>query len=119
MSLSVLLRAALLTAGLHAYIGLRLLPALSLGAWGDAAAIAALALSSLLTPAPLLMRRGQREHADLLAWAGYLCMGLFSSLFVLTVLRDLLLLGAAGREAGPRDDSRLSLLVYLGAQLLL
>ena len=32
---------------------------------------------------------------------------------------SLLLLGAAGREAGPRDDSRLSLLVYLGAQLLL
>jgi predicted MPP superfamily phosphohydrolase len=78
---------------LHAYIGLRLLPALPLGAAGVCAGLALLALSALLMPAPFLLRAAQRHPAaDLLAWAGYLAMGLFSSLFVLTVLRDLALL---------------------------
>jgi predicted MPP superfamily phosphohydrolase len=94
MSFSALLRLALITGGLHAYIGLRLLPVLSLGLAGNAAAIVVLLLSAVLTPAPLLLRVGGREHADALAWVGYLFMGLFSSIFVLTVLRDALLLGA-------------------------
>ena len=89
----MLLRVAGLSALLHAYIGFRLLPDLSLGAAGTAVAIAYLALSVFLMPAPLLTRSAvHRPWMDLLAWLGYLAMGLFSSLFVLTLLRDVLLL---------------------------
>jgi predicted MPP superfamily phosphohydrolase len=99
MSLNLLFRLAGFSALLHAYIGVRLLPALPIGSTGTWTGIALLAVSALLMPAPFLLR-GSRQHsdADALAWAGYLAMGLFSSLFVLTVLRDLalLLLAAAG-----------------------
>jgi uncharacterized protein len=80
---------------LHAYVGWRLGPDLSfspalpwlLGAW--------LLASWLLMPLAFLARRVRRQPlSDRLAWAGLLLMGLFSSLFVLTLLRDgLLLLG--------------------------
>ncbi|MDB5975725.1 MAG: Ser/Thr protein phosphatase [Nevskia sp.] len=93
MPLKMLLRVAGLSALLHAYIGFRLLPDLALGGAGTAAAITYLALSVFLMPAPLLTRSAvHRPWMDLLAWLGYLAMGLFSSLFVLTLLRDLLLL---------------------------
>lgn len=93
MPLNLLLRLLGLSALLHAYIGFRLLPDLPLGPDGRLAAILFLVLSASLIPAPLLLRGAQRRPgADLLAWAGYLAMGLFSSLFVLTLLRDLLLL---------------------------
>lgn len=89
----MLLRVAGLSVLLHAYIGFRLLPDLALGGAGTAAAIAYLALSVFLMPAPLLVRSAlHRPWMDLLAWLGYLAMGLFSSLFVLTLLRDVLLL---------------------------
>jgi uncharacterized protein len=95
MPLKMLLRVVGLSALLHAYIGFRLLPDLPIGPIGVAAAIAALALSCLVMPAPLLARSvAPRSWSDLLAWIGYLAMGLFSSLFVLTLLRDVLLLGA-------------------------
>ena len=46
-------------------------------------------LSTLLMPAGLLASRLKRwKRADQLAWAGLLAMGFFSSLLVLTVLRD-------------------------------
>jgi uncharacterized protein len=79
---------------LHAYVGWRLAadlafaPALPwlLGAW--------LLASWLLMPMAFLARRvRQQPLSDRLAWAGLLLMGLFSSLFVLTLLRDVLLLG--------------------------
>ena len=93
MPLKMLLRVAGLSVLLHAYIGFRLLPDLALGGAGTAAAIAYLALSVFLMPAPLLVRSAlHRPWMDLLAWLGYLAMGLFSSLFVLTLLRDVLLL---------------------------
>jgi len=86
---------ALVSALLHGYLGWRLLPALP---WPTPALMLAglwLAASTVLAPAPLLAR-GLRDprHADLLAWVGYLAMGLFSALLVLTLLRDLLLLAA-------------------------
>ena len=64
--------------------------------WTAGVALAALLVASaLLTPASLFARRLLRPPAsDRLTWAGMLFMGLFSSLLVLTLLRDLVLLGA-------------------------
>ena len=85
-----------ISALLHGYVGWRLLPALAGSGLALAALAAALGASALLMPLALFARRiAPRRWADPLAWAGLLCMGLFSSLFVLTLLRDLaLLLGA-------------------------
>lgn len=84
--------ALLLLALLHAYIGLRLLAPLPL-AWASAGAVALAALFALMlaAAAPVLWRRRTRPA---LVWAGYIAMGFFSSLFVLTLLRDVLLLAA-------------------------
>lgn len=80
-----------LSAVLHLYIGVRIVPALPLPA-GIAFGLL-LAASALLVPAGLLARRMLRPPAaDRLTWVGMVCMGLFSSLLVLTFLRDLLLL---------------------------
>lgn len=78
---------------LHVYIGARLIPALPVGSpfkWGAAAL---LVLSVLLIPLGMAARNiKQQPLSDLLAWSGYLVMGFFSSLLVLTVLRDIALL---------------------------
>lgn len=82
----------LLAATLHFYIGMRLVPALDMPAAGLALGLV-LAASAVLTPLGLLARRWLRPPlADRLTWAGMLCMGLFSSLLVLTVLREFVLL---------------------------
>ena len=84
---------AIFSAFLHAYVGWRLLP--SLGHWPGAQALFAgtLAASWVLMPMGLLARRIKAQPlSDVLAWAGLLFMGLFSSLFVLTLLRDMVLL---------------------------
>lgn len=76
---------------LHAYIGWRLIPALAFAPALQWALGGLLLASWLLMPMALLARRIRRQPlADRLAWAGVLLMGLFSSLFVLTLLRDLL-----------------------------
>ena len=77
----------------HALLAWRLLPDLAgyafpwawlFGLW--------LALSALVMPMGLLGQRVARPGlAALLTWAGLLCMGLFSSLFVLMLLREVLL----------------------------
>ncbi|MES2887585.1 MAG: metallophosphoesterase [Pseudomonadota bacterium] len=82
-----------ITALLHLYIGLRLVPALS--PWGPAGAMLAVALvvSAGAMPLPFLrMSRGKASLADGWHWLGLLAMGWFSSLFILTVVRDLVLL---------------------------
>ena len=81
-----------LSFALHLYIGVRVIPAFPSPL---AAALLALLLvaSAAFVPTGLLARRLARPPmADTLAWAGLLFLGLFSSLFVLTVLRDSLLL---------------------------
>ncbi|HSV84247.1 MAG TPA: metallophosphoesterase [Ramlibacter sp.] len=98
MSLPALL---FFSAGLHLYIGLRLLPALG-APLAEATLAAALALSALLAPAGLLARRWLRPPAaDRLTWAGMLCLGWFSSLLVATLLREAVLLaGWLAAQAG-------------------
>ncbi|MDW5443449.1 metallophosphoesterase [Polaromonas sp. SM01] len=78
---------------LHAYVGARLLP--GLGAWPMAQGLLGLVLlaSMVVTPLGLTARRFKSPVlADRVAWAGMLFMGLFSSLFVLSLLRDAALL---------------------------
>ncbi|HYD82066.1 MAG TPA: metallophosphoesterase [Paucimonas sp.] len=74
---------------LHAYIGWRVLPDLPVQApwrWLGAAWLAA---SVILIPLGLLSRAVRRRRlGDLLAWVGLIATGLFSSLLVLTLLRD-------------------------------
>lgn len=84
------MRLFLLSAVLHLVIGWRLAPLLpvpagiALGAW--------LAASALLVPFGLTARRWARPpRSDQLAAAGLFALGLFSSLFVLTLARELLL----------------------------
>ena len=82
-----------LLALLHLYIGMRLIPDSGVNSMGALAGVFLLAISTLLLPAGLLSSRLKRwAWADQLAWAAMLAMGFFSSLLVLTVLRDAVLL---------------------------
>jgi hypothetical protein len=86
-----------LSAVLHAFIGLRLVPHLPAG-W-NAAFVLWLVASAVLVPMGLMARRYARPpRADRLAAGGLTALGLFSSLFVLTLLREVVLL--ASRLAG-------------------
>ena len=78
---------------LHLYVGLRLLPDMPFGTLGVAALSVWLIVSISLTPLGLLARRIERQPlSDRLAWAGLLAIGSLSSLLVLTLIRDLVLL---------------------------
>jgi predicted MPP superfamily phosphohydrolase len=80
---------------LPAYVGWRLLSGLSLGPVAIAACIVLLIGCCLFIPFSMRTRALQnRKLADRLAWVGLTAMGFFSSLFVLTLLRDVVLLGA-------------------------
>jgi hypothetical protein len=123
MALPILYTLSLL---LHGLVAWRLLPALD-PAWAAGLAPVLLA-SALLLPMGLLAHRvAKGALADRLAWVGLLCMGLFSSLLVLTALRDVLLaavwaaaaLGWSSAQAllpGLRADS--AVLVPLAALLV-
>jgi len=78
---------------LHAYIGERLLsalvPAHPLAAAGGAAALVALFLLTVTGLAPM---RGREEAHGWLGWAALIALGFFSSLLVLTLARDAVLL---------------------------
>ena len=76
---------------LHALLALRLLPALAerTSAWPLLAV--ALVISVVTMPLPFLARR-RLPVPTWLKWVGLISMGWFSSLFVLSVLRDVVLL---------------------------
>lgn len=98
---------------LHAWVGWRIAPALAAFAPADWLLWGALTASALLMPMGLMGRRITKAAASVaLVWAGLLCMGLFSTLAVLTVMRDVLLVlawaivslaGLAGYEWEPLD----------------
>jgi predicted MPP superfamily phosphohydrolase len=86
---SFLIRFISLGIALHVYVGLRLIPPLGLSGVGNACAIVALIVLVCIAPAGMLSRRITRQPlSDRVAWVGFLAMGFFSSLFVLTLLRD-------------------------------
>jgi len=92
---------------LHIYIGLRLLPAMDIGVFGMAAGALLLAASSVLVRIGLVAPSLRRTRwSGLLTWAGLLSMGFFSSLLVLTFLRDLALLVLKLTGAGSEDITR-------------
>jgi len=83
---------------LHAFVGWRLAPELA-APWGWVLGVG-LVLSTVLMPLGLLGSRvAKQPWADRLSWVGLLLMGLFSTLFVLTALRDVLLLAAWAVDA--------------------
>ncbi|MBG9389206.1 metallophosphoesterase [Caenimonas aquaedulcis] len=92
-----------LSAAFHFYVGARLVPALS-GTLASTLLSLVLVASAVLMPLGLLA--GRRRHGPIartLGWLGLVLMGFFSSLWVLTVARDVLLLvlhlgGAAGAD---------------------
>ena len=78
---------------LPGYIGWRLLSAFDLGPWGVCLGVAVLIGACVLVPLSVRTRAiRDRVLADRLSWVGLTAMGFFSSLFVMTLLRDLLLL---------------------------
>lgn len=82
-----------LLVSLPGYIGLRLLPALSVGAGGIVAGILVLLASCAVIPLSVgLGPKRDRRRADRIAWVGLTAMGFFSTLFILTLLRDVMLL---------------------------
>jgi predicted MPP superfamily phosphohydrolase len=84
----------LLSVLLHTFIGWCLGPgllsasaSLNVGLW------VVLGLSAFLMPMGVLARRVAKPPlSEILTWLGLLCMGLFSTLFVLTLVREVLLL---------------------------
>jgi uncharacterized protein len=81
---------------LHAYIGWRLVPDMPF-VLGVAATTLWLVASAIAIPLGLFARQIERQPlSDRLTWASLLAIGAFSSLFVLTFIRDVgLLVGAA------------------------
>jgi len=83
----------ILLAVLHLYIGLRVLPDLPAGASVRTAGGTLLALSFVLMMLSIVARRiWPRLYADRIAAPGLFMAGFFSSLLILTLLRDLILL---------------------------
>ena len=77
---------------LHAWVGWRVAPSLAAFAPADTALWLMLAFSAVLMPMSFLLRRRSKGPVAMaVTWAGLLFMGMFSTLFVLTVLRDALL----------------------------
>ena len=98
----------------HAYVAARLLPGVTASAGTPAGWLLGvlLAASAGLVPLALRRRRGKRtpeeiRRSDAIAWASFTLMGLFSSLFVLTVARDAveIVLWLASLVGAPRLSS--------------
>ena len=86
-------RLPLLIVLLHAYIALRLLPALPV-VWAGAVCALLLASAAALSLGLLSARMPRRTLSERLGWGGLLAAGAFSSLLVLTLARDAMLLVA-------------------------
>ena len=90
--LSFLVRFIIVGVLLHVYVGFRLIPDLPVPAAGKWIAVLWLVLSCIVIPPGMLARMIERQPlGDRIAWSGLLAMGFFSSLLMLTVLRDVVL----------------------------
>ena len=88
----------LLSTVLHVWVGWRIVPALGLAyPWTQPWLLTTLIASALLMPLGFMGRRlNRRATTTVLIWAGLLFMGLFSTLVVLTFMRDAVLALALG-----------------------
>ncbi len=88
------LRVLWLFAAAHLYVGWRLLPDLPLALPWQVLGALTLVASTLLIPFGTMARLflGDEAAVDRLVWAGSLAMGWFSSLLILTLIRDLALI---------------------------
>ena len=115
------LTAIALLALIHVYIGLLLLPPLPIGTTGYVIGAVALLASCLMMPLAVFARAARDEEwSDRLAWIGLTTMGLFSSLLVFTLLRDLVLLIATLFMASPQALAfeRLTAIATIGVAML-
>jgi len=88
----VVLQPLWLFLALPAYVGWRLLSAMPIGPLGTASGIALLVGVCLFIPFSMRARTMlDRKLADRISWVGLTAMGFLSTLFVLTLLRDLVL----------------------------
>src|SRR5690606_16881906 len=74
--------------GLHAFVGVTLIPDLAPGPFGSVLAWTYLALSAVLMRYGVLVRG---KGNAVLAWSGLLAMGIFSSLSIFSLLRAFVL----------------------------
>jgi len=88
-------RVLMIFAPVHIYVGWSLLPDLPVAPAVQVLGALLLAVSSVLIPYGTLALIFFRDPdwVDRLVWAGSLTMGLFSSVLILTLIRDLLLWG--------------------------
>jgi predicted MPP superfamily phosphohydrolase len=94
-----------LLVSLPCYIGWRLLPPLTSNLASMLAGIAILLAACALIPLSVGTRTMRnRRLADLIAWVGLTALGFFSSLFVMTLLRDVFLLFVRVAESGARAN---------------
>jgi uncharacterized protein len=90
----LLLQPLWLFLALPGYVGWRLLAAMSLGPIGITAGVVLLVVCCLFIPFSMRARTMlDRKLADRVSWVGLTGMGFFSSLLVLTLLRDVVLAG--------------------------
>jgi len=93
--MATMLRLLALDLVLHLYIGLRILPSMPGGPLALALVLAAIAASATLLPLAVTPRRAPRgSQADRRSFAGLVAAGAFSSLLVLTLVRDVVLIAA-------------------------
>ena len=108
----------------HSYVGWRLWPALAAWPVAQWLLLAALLASAVLMPLGFMARRMRalkmsQSSADILAWGGALSMGWFSSTWVLTVLRELVLLATTAAHAvGATSLNLVVTSVWSGAAVL-
>jgi uncharacterized protein len=91
MALSFFVRVLVIGVLLHLYIAVRIVAALSAHPAAQVVMVVWLLASCVLIPLGMRARRSKSEDSSPIAWAGLLTMGLFSSLLVLCLLRDVLL----------------------------
>ncbi len=111
-----------LTTLLHLYIGLRLLPGLVLSTPIWWVVLTLLVISAVAMPLPFIgLRSAARPLADGWKWLGLISMGWFSSLLVLTLVRDAVLLlawGVSSVGGGVIDWQPLQFWTAMGVALL-
>jgi uncharacterized protein len=103
---------------LHVYVFVRLAPAVGESPGGVLIASGVLLLSSIAIPLSMRTRSMSPVWARRSAWLGFILMGWFSSLVILTLLRDLILLSISWLLPDSSGLTRISAQVVIVLTLL-